>query len=556
MNLLPNPIMKRLKKIALTLIAPVVLIALLAAGDQYYEISKHIDIFVSVYKEVDEHYVDEVNHAKLMRKAIDGMLADLDPYTVFYSESEVEDYKFQQTGKYGGIGANVGKREGQFFLLEVYKGFAADKAGLLPGDMILAVDNKEIEAKSVKDLGPFLKGEPGTEVTLKLKRPGVVEPIISTFKREEVKVDNVTYAQMLDGEIGYVKFSNFRQGGAAEIKKHLDEFKKEGMEAFVLDLRGNPGGLLREAVGIVNLFVDKGQPVVTTKGKNEVNTRSYTTFQRPYDKELPVVVLIDESSASASEIVSGALQDYDRAVVVGNTSFGKGLVQNILPLTYNTQVKVTISKYYIPSGRCIQRLDYASKDDDGKAVEFPDSLKQEFETANGRKVYDGAGVDPDIEIEDPEMPEVVKGLVSQYMIFDFATQYRLEHESLAEPKEFKVDDELFAQFKAFLTSEGFSFETQTEKTLMKLERQATNAGYHDVLKDEIKALREEMEREKLQIVDTNKELIKEMLRLEIVSRYYYREGRAEAALNKDSDLEKAISILTNEATYSQILSPR
>ncbi|MCB0739025.1 MAG: S41 family peptidase, partial [Bacteroidetes bacterium] len=463
--------MKNLKRRILYFALPAFSILLLAAADQYYEIAKHIDIMVSVYKEVDANYVDEINHAKIMRKGIDAMLADLDPYTVFYSESEVEDYKFQQTGVYGGIGANIGQKSGKFTVLEIYKGFAADKAGMLPGDVLIEVDGKDVTDSKVKDLGPFLKGEPNTEVSIKFQRMGEPTPKIVTFNREEVKVDNVSFAKKLSNQIGYIKFSNFRDGGALEVKKHLSEFKKEGIAGLILDLRGNPGGLLREAVELVNLFVKKGEIVVTTKGKNTYNNRTYTTNQSPYDLELPIVVLIDENSASASEIVSGSLQDYDRAIIVGNTSFGKGLVQNVVPLTYNTQVKVTISKYYIPSGRCIQRLDYASKDDDGEVHAFPDSLKQEFATAGGRLVYDGAGVDPDIEVEDQKPNEVVQGLIDQYLIFDFATKFRLNNAEIGEPQEFKVDDALFAEFKQFVSGQGFDLKTKAETQLDKLKKQ-------------------------------------------------------------------------------------
>lgn len=547
--------MKKFKKSLLVIAVPFLLLCSIAAGDHYFEITKHIDIFVSVYKEIDEQYVDELNHAKLMRKAIDGMLKELDPYTVFYSESEIEDYKFQQTGKYGGIGANVGRRDGRFTILEAYEGYSADKAGIQAGDVILSIDGKDISGKTVKSLSPYLKGEPNTELKMKVERMGVKDPLEFTLSRDEVEIANVTHAQMLDNGIGYVKFSNFRQGAANEVKTNLEKFKKEGMESFILDLRGNPGGLLNEAVSLVNLFVERQKMVVTTKGRNENNNHPYTTRGAAYDKKLPVVVLIDEGSASASEIVSGALQDYDRAVVIGNTSFGKGLVQNILPLTYNTQVKVTISKYYIPSGRCIQRIDYAQKDEDGNPIEMPDSLKEEFTTANGRKVYDGAGIDPDIEIKNADVPEIVKGLNSQYMIFDFATKYKLEHEELpGTPSDFEVSEALFSEFKSFLTSEDFQFKSKTEKAIEKVMKVAKESNLDDNIATEIAAMENKLNAEKLKQIEDNKDFIKDKLRLEIVSRYYYKKGRAEAALSNDPDIEAAKEVLLNQSKYEAVLS--
>lgn len=547
--------MKKFKKSLLVIAIPFLLLCSIAAGDHYFEITKHIDIFVSVYKEIDEQYVDELNHAKLMRKAIDGMLKELDPYTVFYSESEIEDYKFQQTGKYGGIGANVGRRDGKFTILEAYEGYSADKAGIQAGDIILSIDGKDISGKTVKSLSPYLKGEPNTELNIKVERMGVENPLEFTLSRDEVEIANVTHAQMLDNGIGYVKFSNFRQGAAGEVRSNLDKFKKEGMESFILDLRGNPGGLLNEAVSLVNLFVERQKMVVTTKGRNENNNHPYMTRGAAYDKKLPVVVLIDEGSASASEIVSGALQDYDRAVVIGNTSFGKGLVQNILPLTYNTQVKVTISKYYIPSGRCIQRIDYAQKDENGKPIEMPDSLKEEFTTANGRKVYDGAGVDPDIVIKNAKVPEIVKGLNDQYMIFDFATKYKLEHDVLpGSPADFVVSDALFNEFKSFLTSEDFQFKTKTEKAIEKMVEIAKESSLDDDIASEITAMESKLTAEKLKQIEQNKDFISDKLRLEIVSRYHYKKGRAEAALYNDPDIEAAKEVLLNSSKYKSVLS--
>jgi carboxyl-terminal processing protease len=525
---------------------------LLANGSGYFEISKNLDIFISLYKKVDELYVDEIDHSKVMRKGIDAMLSELDPYTVYFSESEVEDFKFQRTGTYAGIGARIVAHGDDLVIDEIYEGGPALKAGLVAGDIMLEIDGKSLEGKSVSEMSEILKGEENTLVKIRYSRNGEENEI--EFKRDEVKVDNVSYSGMLTEDVGYVKFENFRMDAAREVKEKMEELKKQGMTKFVLDMRGNPGGLLKEAVDIVNLFVDANNLVVSTKGKNKNHSREYKTYKRPYDEEIPIVVLVDGGSASASEIVSGSIQDYDRGVVIGRNSFGKGLVQITQPLTYNAQLKVTTSKYYTASGRCIQRLDYASRDFDGNVPAVPDSLITEFKTMAGRTVFDGAGINPDIEVKNEPRSAFVRGLINDHLVFDFVTQYFYQHESIAAANEFKVSDADLASFKSFITSKDFSYETKTEKKLEQLKNTLSGDDSLRVSKeiDELKVFLNSLKSDDF---EADKEEIRELLRLEILERYYYRRGRAQGALGNDADVKKAIEVLNSPTLYSNTLKP-
>jgi carboxyl-terminal processing protease len=525
---------------------------LLANGSGYFEISKNLDIFISLYKKVDELYVDEIDHSKVMRKGIDAMLSELDPYTVYFSESEVEDFKFQRTGTYAGIGARIVAHGEDLVIDEIYEGGPALKAGLVAGDIMLEIDGKSLEGKSVSEMSEILKGEENTLVKIRYSRNGEENEI--EFKRDEVKVDNVSYSGMLTEDVGYVKFENFRMDAAREVKEKMEELKKQGMTKFVLDMRGNPGGLLKEAVDIVNLFVDANNLVVSTKGKNKNHSREYKTYKRPYDEEIPIVVLVDGGSASASEIVSGSIQDYDRGVVIGRNSFGKGLVQITQPLTYNAQLKVTTSKYYTASGRCIQRLDYASRDFDGNVPAVPDSLITEFKTMAGRTVFDGAGINPDIEVKNEPRSAFVRGVLNDHLVFDFVTQYFYQHESIAAANEFKVSDADLASFKSFITSKDFSYETKTEKKLEQLKNTLSGDDSLRVSKeiDELKVFLNSLKSDDF---EADKEEIRELLRLEILERYYYRRGRAQGALGNDADVKKAIEVLNSPTLYSNTLKP-
>lgn len=529
----------------------ILLLSGVAATDRYFEISKQLDIFVSLYREVDELYVDEIDHSRIMRKAIDAMLNELDPYTVFYSESEIEDFRFQRTGKYGGIGAQVGNRDKLPFIIEPYEGYAADKAGLLAGDFLLEIDGKDVKGKTTDEISALLKGEPGTQLNVLVKREGL-EPFKVEIKREEIKVDNVSYAGMITDEIGYVKFENFRENAGNEVKEHMEKLKEKGMKSFILDIRGNPGGLLMEAVNIVNLFVGPKNLVVYTKGKSADTYKEYETYKGAYDEDISVVILIDQGSASASEIVSGALQDLDRAVVIGKNSYGKGLVQITRPVSFNTQLKVTTSKYYIPSGRCIQRLDYSHRAENGKVPVIPDSLKQEFKTKSGRPVFDGAGIDPDIEMPKTIIPEVIIGLEKQNLIFDFATKYRLSHKTIPPAAKFTITDEIYNDFIKFVNTKGFTFSYKAESTLKSLESELNESKLNLSEINEIKAKLESKKQKDL--IDYKKE-ISNKLRLEIVKRYYYQKGKAEAALMDDDDIAKAKEVLGDKVIYNKVLKP-
>lgn len=543
----------RLRSILFGTVGVLLMAVLLSASSGYFEISKNIDIFISLYKKVDELYVDEVDHSKIMRKGIDAMLSELDPYTVYYSESQVEDFKFQQTGSYGGIGARIGLHGEKLVVTEIYENSPSQKAGLMPGDILLEIDGKDLTGKKVSDLSEFLKGEENTQVKLKFNRQGQVSEL--NVERAEIKVDNVSYAGMITDKVGYVKFENFRMDAAKEVKDNMEKMKGQGMEQFILDMRGNPGGLLKEAVDIVNLFVGENELVVSTKGKNPNHSREYKTYRRPYDKSIPVIVLVDEGSASASEIVSASLQDYDRGVVIGRNSFGKGLVQITQMLSYNSQLKVTTSKYYTASGRCVQRLDYAARDEDGKVPAVPDSLITEFRTEAGRLVYDGAGVNPDVPVNLPENSPYVKALLSEKRIFDFAAQFHYANAEIAPLKEFKVDDALLREFSKYLDDKGFEYKTKTQKKLMALNNTLNGNKDSLAIKNKIEEMNGFLQGLKAGDFERDKEVIRDLLKQEIITMYYYRKGRAEAALQDDPDIEEALKILANPSMYEGILKP-
>lgn len=525
---------------------------LLANGNGYFEISKNLDIFISLYKKVDELYVDEVDHAKIMRKGIDAMLSELDPYTVYFSESEVEDFNFQRTGTYAGIGARIVSHGDKLVIDEIYEGGPALESGLKAGDVLLEIDGKDLAGKSVSEMSEILKGEENTTVSIRFKR--AEEELVKEFKRAEVKIDNVSFFGMLTEDIGYVKFENFRMDAAKEVQERMKELKDLGMKKFVLDMRGNPGGLLKESVDIVNLFVDANNLVVSTKGKNTAHSRDYKTYKKAYDTEIPLVVLVDGGSASASEIVSGSIQDYDRGVVIGRNSYGKGLVQITQPLTYNAQLKVTTSKYYTASGRCIQRLDYASRNDNGEVPEVPDSLITEFKTMAGRVVFDGAGINPDIEVKAAANPTYIKALESNHLIFDFATKYQRTHQEIVAPKAFQLSDSDMAQFEEFVKASDFTYKSKVEKKLDGLRNSLKADKDSAKVATQIASFDTYLQSLKTDDFTSNKDEIKELLRLEILERYYYRKGMAEGALENDPDIDKSIEILNNPSQYQSILT--
>jgi carboxyl-terminal processing protease len=547
---------KKLKKIGIIL----VLITLpglfiFKTADNYFEISKNLQIMSSVVHEVNTYYVDDVEPSKLLRTGIDAMLKSLDPYTDFYSESEIEDYRFMTTGQYGGVGATISKKGEDVVIAEPYEGWPAQKADLRAGDVLIEVDGKEVKGKSTDDVSKLLKGSPNTELKIIIKRLGVDQPITKTLIRQEIKVRNVPYYGMINDKIGYIKYSGFRQNSAEEVKNALVDLEKNNkMEGLVFDLRGNPGGLLDEAIKTVNVFVDKGQLVVFTKGKMEEWNHQYSTEADAVDTKVPVVILVDGGSASAAEIVSGSLQDLDRAIVVGTNSYGKGLVQTTRPLPYNTQMKITTSKYYIPSGRCIQKIDYARKDDEGNAYHLPDSLKRAFKTKDGRVVYDGTGIKPDVTVPRKKYADVIISLSQKQLLFDYATMYRSKHESIPAANKFKLSDADFSDFLAYLKNKEYEYNTKTEETLKSLEKTAKDDKYYSALEADFKDMEQKLKADKSEDVNKYKDDIKEILEAEIASRYYYEAGRIQSSFGHDQDVQKALELLNDPQQFHQILA--
>ena len=543
----------------ISLLIPITTVAQVKQNN--FEISKSIDIYNSLLRELNLNYVDEINPAELNETAINAMLKEMDPYTVFIPESEIENYKLMTTGEYGGIGALI-QYDGEYTRIsDPYEGWPAQKAGLQAGDAIISVNGVDTHKKPTDQVSELLKGQPGTEVTIKVKRYGVEKPIEFKLKREKVKIDNIPYATVFDNGIGYVSLGSFTKNAGNEMKQHLVEMKKEHeLKGFIIDLRGNGGGLMNEAVDIVNLFIPKGKPVVSTKGKSQHAGSVYHTNNQPIDEQVPVAILVDGGSASASEIVAGSIQDYDRGVIIGQRTFGKGLVQNILPLTYNTQMKVTIAKYYIPSGRCIQEIDYSKnkKQDTLTSHLSPltsDTLGKPFKTEAGRTVYEGHGIMPDVKIELKQYATATAYLYAKNYIFDYATKYVSEHKTIAPAKEFKIDDANYNDFMAFVKEKGFSYTTESEKKLEELKKKAKDEGYYESIGAQLENLEAQLKADKENDLTKNRADIEDLLRLEIVGRYYYQVGRIMASLENDPDLKEAFNILLDQKRYQSILKP-
>ena len=543
----------------ISLLIPITTVAQVKQNN--FEISKSIDIYNSLLRELNLNYVDEINPAELNETAINAMLKEMDPYTVFIPESEIENYKLMTTGEYGGIGALI-QYDGEYTRIsDPYEGWPAQKAGLQAGDAIISVNGVDTHKKPTDQVSELLKGQPGTEVTIKVKRYGVEKPIEFKLKREKVKIDNIPYATVFDNGIGYVSLGSFTKNAGNEMKQHLVEMKKEhDLKGFIIDLRGNGGGLMNEAVDIVNLFIPKGKPVVSTKGKSQHAGSVYHTNNQPVDEQVPVAILVDGGSASASEIVAGSIQDYDRGVIIGQRTFGKGLVQNILPLSYNTQMKVTIAKYYIPSGRCIQEIDYSKnkKQDTLTSHLSPltsDTLGKPFKTEAGRTVYEGHGIMPDVKIELKQYATATAYLYAKNYIFDYATKYVSEHKTIAPAKEFKIDDATYNDFMAFVKEKGFSYTTESEKKLEELKKKAKDEGYYESIGNQLENLEAQLKADKENDLTKNRADIEDLLRLEIVGRYYYQVGRIMASLENDPDLKEAFDILLDQKRYQSILKP-
>lgn len=523
--------------------------------EDYFEISKNLDIFVSLFREVNMYYVDETKPGEMMKTGIDAMLEGLDPYTNYISESEIEDYRFITTGEYGGIGATIRQMDGNVVITEPYEGYPAQKSGIRAGDIIKEVDGKAIGMKNGEEINHLLRGQAGTSITLGVSRGGESQLLKFELKREEIKVKNVPYYGMLNEDVGYIKLTGFTENAAGEVKDALLKLKSENnCKRLVLDLRDNPGGLLREAVEIVNLFTEKGIEVVFTKGKVKDWDKSYKTLNPPVDNSIPLVVLVNKGSASASEIVSGALQDLDRAVVIGQRTFGKGLVQQTKPLTYGAQVKITVAKYYVPSGRCIQALDYSNRNDDGSVEKVSDSLITAFKTKGGRIVYDGAGINPDVLTKTTEANVLLNTLLSRNFIFDFATLYTRSGNKPANAKSFQLSDADYQKFIEFMKDKNFEYSTKSEKDLFSLMEDAKHEKYFEDIKSEYNSLKQKMENRKKDDLMKLKEEIIPLLEDEIVSRYFYQSGRLEAGIKYDKEITEALKIVGDVQKTQQILT--
>ena len=516
-------------------------------SDRSFEIAKNLEIFSSVYKQLNLNYVDDVDPGKTIKVAIDAMLGSLDPYTNYFPESDIEDVKLQLLGEYGGVGAMIMQRGDSILISEPYKGLPADEAGLKAGDRILEVNGESTKGKKTPDVSSAMRGQAGTTVTLKLERDG--KTFERTLTRREIKLPNVPYYGFVgkEGDVGYIKLDEFTNDAAKHVREAFESLKKEkpAMRGVILDLRGNGGGLMNEAVDVVNIWVPRGTLVVETKGKVAAKNLKSHTRLAPVDTEIPLAVLIDGSSASASEIVSGSLQDLDRAVIVGQRSFGKGLVQNILPMPYNSQMKVTVSKYFIPSGRCIQAIDYSHRDENGRALKVPDSLKTAFKTRAGRTVYDGFGIEPDVEVEPEYMSNIAIALVQKSLIFDYATLFYRSHKAIAPAAEFEVSDSLYDDFCRFLVERNLDYNTYTERVIKDLREVAQQEKYDFAIEQQLTAMEDALKRVKEDDVYNHREEISEMLKAEILTRYYYDQGRLQGSLKSDKVLLRAIEVLKN-----------
>jgi len=526
------------------------------ASTNYFEISKNLDIFATLFREVNTYYVDDVDAGKLIKKAIDEMLESLDPYTNYISEAEAEDFRFQMTGQYGGIGSMVGTKNNQVVITEPYEGFPAQKADLRAGDIILEIEGKSTQNKTTTDISKLLKGQPGTQVKLLIQRDGE-GTLTKTLTREEIQLKNVPYVGMVNENTGYIRLASFTQNAGKEVRDAMIELKKNtNLKSVILDVRGNPGGLLHESINIVNVFVPQGVEVVSTKGKVKEWDKSYKSLNQPVDAELPMVVLTNRGSASASEIVSGSIQDLDRGVVIGQKTYGKGLVQSTRPLTYNAQLKVTTAKYYTPSGRCIQALDYSHRNADGSVGSVPDSLKKEFKTKSGRKVFDGGGVDPDLANKQADYSKITESLIINQLVFDYATKYRNRHTSIAPAKDFKLTDADFTDFKTFLLDKKYDYQTASEKALEDFKKKAEDEKYFEAVQSQYQQLKQNLSRDKQDDLDKNKTEIIELLESEIAKRYYFQKAQYEMAAKHDEDVKLAIKLLNDLPRYNAILGKK
>jgi carboxyl-terminal processing protease len=517
-----------------------------------FEVLKNLEIMDQIFEHLELYYVDNPETGKVSKAAIDAMLKDLDPYTVYYHESNIEDYRLLTTGQYGGVGAQILKMGDFVVVSEVYEGNPAQKSGLMAGDKVLSIEGKSMVKKSTDEVSTTMKGPKGTTITMEVERPNQGKKTLS-LTRDEIKIPDVPYAGIIKDKVGYIKLNSFTQTAHADVLKSFEKLKSEGMEQLILDLRGNGGGLLIEAVKIVNMFVLKNQTVVTTKGRIQEENKVYKALDNPKDLEIPLVVLIDEGSASASEIVSGSLQDLDRAVIVGSTSFGKGLVQRTYDLKYGSKVKLTIAKYYTPSGRCVQRLEYYDKKDGDKPSEIADSLLKTFKTVNGRDVIDGRGIEPDEKTGSETMSKFTKALIQNHVIFNYATEFRQNKSEIAAAEKFKLTDQDLADFKNYMLKQDFSYSNSSEEQLKKWKEITEKEGDFDKIKAEYDAILLKLTSTKEANFEKSKSEIKNILENEITSRYYFQNGRIINGFTSDKSIASAIEILQNSSRYNTFL---
>jgi len=541
---------------ALVVLAAIGSLAFTPPAERYFEVAKNLDIFASLFREVNKLYVDDVSPTKMVHTGIDQMLNSLDPYTNYISEDQVEDFRTQNTGQYGGIGATTKNFRNRTVVTMVYEAYPAYKNGLRIGDEVIKMDGIELSKLSQEEANHLMRGQVGTLVKLSVKRLGQENLIELEFKREKIKINNVPYSGMITDEVGYIQLTEFTSEAGKEVKNALVSLKEKGAKSIVFDLRGNPGGLLFEAVNICNLFVPKGKKIVDTKGKLEEHNITYETLNAPIDLDIPVAVLINRGSASASEIVAGTLQDYDRAVIIGERSFGKGLVQLSRPLPYHAQVKITTAKYYTPTGRCIQVLDYSHRRTDGSIASIPDSLKKEFKTSNGRKVFDGGGIDPDIKLPSAEASLVVQSLYTNGFIFDFATFYASKNTNLKTGKNFILSEQQYQEFVQWMKGKDYSYQSIFQDGAEALQSAAKKEKYYTEIKPQLEAIQAKLKESRKNDLFFFKDQIKMLLEEEIIARYYFEKGTIEVRFKRDSQLKKAVEVLGDPLAYKKILNTK
>lgn len=545
-----------LKKWWIALILALSLVSFTSFDDKVnFEIIKNLDIYYSLFRELNVYYVDEINPSEIIKKSIDAMLSSLDPYTIYIPETQIEDLRFMTTGQYGGIGALIQQRDNDIMIAEPYENYPAQKYGIKAGDILLEIDGKSVKGKRVDEISEILKGQPNTTISLKIKKAITNKIETITITREEVKINNIPFYGIVEQNIGYIYLSNFTENAASEFAKAYNDLINQGMKQLIIDVRGNPGGLLMEVIQMVSLFVPKGTLIVSTKGRIKDWEKEYRSTTQPLNVNIPIAVLVNSTSASASEILAGAMQDLERGIVIGQRTYGKGLVQTTRDLSYNAKLKVTTAKYYTPSGRCIQAIDYAHRNPDGSIGKIPDSLIKSFKTAKGRTVYDGGGVLPDIVIEPETISPLTEALLENYIIFDYANKFFYENTTIEGINNVFVSEKIYQDFVKFAMSYNFDYLTQSEISLKNLTESLKKDKYYELTKSNLEELRKQIQHNKEQDFKLFEKEIKQLLVEEIANRYFYQKGRILAMLRDDPVFSKAKEILTNETEYKKILTP-